>query len=130
MTESNSRQPADLLEQAVGALRTTAVPAGPSADLVASTTRALRQEGGAAEQGRHLSRRNRMFRTARLCSIAVAATVLLALGVFVALPGRNSAAQVEVDGTAYRIQGPFTHQDLTVFLLCSNRQDGNDFLTL
>jgi hypothetical protein len=130
MTEPNSRQPADLLEQAVAALRTTPVPTGPSAELVASTTRTLHQEGGTAEQGRQLSRRNRMFRTARLCSIAVAATVLLALGVFVALPGRNAAAQVEVDGTAYRIQGPFAHQDLTVFLLCSNRQDGNDFLTL
>jgi hypothetical protein len=130
MTEPNSRQPADLVEQAAAALRTTPVPAGPPAELVASTTRALQQAGGAPDPGRQASRRNRMFRTARLCSIAVAATVLLALGVFVALPGKRASAQVKVDGTAYRIQGPFTHQDLTVFLLCSNRQDGNDFLTL
>jgi hypothetical protein len=71
-----------------------------------------------------------MFRRARICSIAVAATLLVALGVFFALPGKKASAEVEVDGTAYRIQGPFTHQDLTVFLLCSDRQDGHDFLTL
>jgi hypothetical protein len=132
MTDPNSRQPADRLEQAVAALRDTPVPAGPSAELVASTTRALQQSGGAPEQGRQTLRRNRMFRIARLCSIAGAATVLLALGVFFALPGKKASAEVaaEVDGTTYRIRGPFTHQDLTVFLLCSNRQDRHDFLTL
>ena len=71
-----------------------------------------------------------MFRIARYGSIAVAATVLLALAVFFALPGKKASADVEVDGTAYHIHGPFTHQDLTVFLLCSDRQDGHDFLTL
>src|SRR5271166_5394723 len=130
MTEPNSRQPADLLEQAVAALRNTPVPAGPSDDLVASTTRALQQAGAAPEQGRQPSRRNLMFRIAGLSSIAVAATVLLVLGVFFALPVKKASAEVEVDGTTYHIQGPFTHQDLTVFLLCCNRQDGHDFLTL
>jgi hypothetical protein len=130
MTEPNSRQPTDLLEQAVAALRNTLVSAGPSVELVASTTQALQQAGGAPEQGRQRPRRNLMFRIARLGSIAVAATVLLALGVFFVLPGKKASAEVEVDGTAYRIRGPFTHQDLTVFLLCSNRQDGDDFLTL
>jgi hypothetical protein len=67
---------------------------------------------------------------ARLGSIPVAAAVLLALGVFFALPGKKASAEVEVDGTAYHIRGPFTHQDLAVFLLCSDRQDGHDFLTL
>src|SRR5207248_8149792 len=113
------------------------------AELVASTTRALQQAGGAPEPGRQPSRRNRMSRIARLASIAVAATVLLAVGVFFALrgpgpspdtraetPGVKASAEVEVDGTAYHVQGPFTHQDLTVFLLCSDRQDGHDFLTL
>jgi hypothetical protein len=141
MTEANSRQPADPLDQAVAALRTTPLPDGPSAELVASTTRALRQEGGAPEQGRQPSRRKLMFRIALRCSIAGAATVLLALGVFIALHGKkpspevggddtNASADVKVDGTAYHVRGPFTHQDLTVFLLCSDRQDGNDFLTL
>jgi hypothetical protein len=136
MTEPNSRQPADLLEQAVAALRSTPMPAGPSAKLVASTTRALQQAGGAPEPGRQPSRRNRMFRIARLGSIAAAALLLLALGVFVALHGKKTppppkaSTDVEVDGTAYNIQGPFTHQDLTVFLLCSNRQDEHDYLTL
>jgi hypothetical protein len=37
---------------------------------------------------------------------------------------------VEVDGAAYQIQGPFTHQDLTVFLLCSKHHDESDFVTL
>jgi hypothetical protein len=130
MTEPNSRQPADPLEQAVEALRTAPIPAGPSAELVASTTRALQQAGGAPEQGRQPSRRNLMFRMARFCSIAVAATVILSLGVFFALPGKKASAKVEVDGTACHIRGPFSHQDLTVFLLCSDRQDGHDFLTL
>jgi hypothetical protein len=130
MTEPNSRQPADLFEQAVAALRTTTIPAGPSAELVAATTRVLQEAGGALEQDRQPSRRNLMSPSARLCSIAAAATVLLALGVFFALPGRTASASVEVDGTAYHIQGPFSHQDLTVFLLCSSRQDGHDFLTL
>jgi hypothetical protein len=130
MTEPNRRQPADLLEQAAAALRATPVPAGPPAELVASTTRALRQAGNAPEPGRQPSRRSLMARIARLGSLAAAATVLLALGVFFALPGKKASAEVEVDGTAYRIHGPFTHQDLTVFLLCSGRQDEHDFLTL
>jgi hypothetical protein len=84
-----------------------------------------------------------MFRTAAFCAFAAAAMVLLAWGVFLALPKPNNSpgappgpaavkapAQVVVDGTAFRIQGPFTHQDLTVFLLCSDRQDEDDFLTL
>jgi hypothetical protein len=71
-----------------------------------------------------------MFRIVRVGSIALAATLLVALGIFFAFPARKASAQVEVDGTTYHIQGPFTHQDLTVFLLCSNRQDEHDFLTL
>jgi hypothetical protein len=132
MTGPNSRQPSDPLEQAVAALRAIPVPDGPSAELVASTSRALQQAGAATEGGRRSSRRNRMSRIARFGSLAVAATVLLALGVFLSLPTKKAAAEVvvEVDGTPYRIRGPFTHQDLTVFLLCSNRQDGRDFLTL
>jgi hypothetical protein len=130
MTEHNSREPADLLDRAVAALRTAPVPAGPPAELVASTTRALQQTGLAPEPCGRPSRRNRMFRIARLGSIAVAATMLLALGVFFFLHRTAASAEVEVDGTAYRIQGPFTHQNLAVFLLCSNRQDGREFLTL
>jgi hypothetical protein len=130
MTEPNSRQPADLLDQAVAALRTTPVPPGPPAELVATTTRALQEAGGAPGPGPQPLRRTFMFRSVRLGSIAVAAGVLLAVGVFVALPGKKASADVEVDGTAYHIHGPFTHQDLTVFLLCSDRQDGHDFLTL
>jgi hypothetical protein len=130
MTQPNSRQPADLLEQAEAALRNTPVPSGPSAELIASTTRALQQAGAVPEPGRQLSRRNRMFRIARVGSIVAAAALVVALGVFLFVPGKKAAASVEVDGATYQIHGPFTHQDLTVFLLCSNRQDGNDFLTL
>jgi hypothetical protein len=67
---------------------------------------------------------------ARYSSIAAAAAVLLALGVWLSGTGKQASAAVEVDGTAYYIRGPFAHQDLSVFLLCSNRQDGRDFLTL
>jgi hypothetical protein len=130
MTESNSRQADDLLERAVAALRGEPVPTGPSAELVAATIQALPQVGGAPQQGRQPFRRNLMFRMARLGSIAAAAIVLVALGVFFIFPGKKASADVEVDGTVYHIRGPFTHQDLTVFLLCSRRQDGEDFLTL
>src|SRR5262245_47188798 len=130
MTEHNSWHPADPLDQAVAALRSAPVPAGPSAELVASTTRALQQARPAPELSRGPSRRNLMFRIARLGSLAVAATVLLALAVFFGLGRKAASADVEVDGTAYHIHGPFTHQDLAVFLLCSGRQDDRDFLTL
>jgi hypothetical protein len=130
MTEPNSHQPPDLLEQALAALRSTPVPPGPSAELVAATAQALQQASATSEPVRQPSRRNRMFRIARLCSIPVAAAVLLALGVFFALPSKKASAEVEVDGTAYQIHGPYTHQDLTVFLLCCRRQDGDDYLTL
>jgi hypothetical protein len=130
MTEPDSRQPPDPLEQAAAALRATPIPGGPPAELVASTTRALHQAGGAPERDRQPLRRNLMLRITRLCSIGVAAVALLALGVFLALPAKKASAEVEVDGTTYHIRGPFAHQDLTVFLLCSDRQDGHDFLTL
>jgi hypothetical protein len=131
MTEPDSRQLPDLLEQAVAALRTTPVPAGPSTELIASTTRALQHSGSEPKQaGRQPSRRILMFRIVRLGSIALVATLLVALGIFFVFPGKKASAQVEVDGTTYHIQGPFAHQDLSVFLLCSNRQDENDFLTL
>jgi hypothetical protein len=141
MTEPNSQQPADPLEQAVAALRATPIPAGPPAELVAATTRALRQAGDAPERGRQPARRNLMYPIARLGSVAAAAALLLALGVHFARPrpgpppdgGPPESAGVKtvaVDGTTYRVEGPYTHQDLTVFLLCSDRQDGDDFLTL
>jgi hypothetical protein len=143
MTEPNSRPPADPLDRAVAALRAAPVPAGPSAELVASTTRTLEQAGAAPEHGRQPARRSVMFRVACICSAAVAATALLALGVYYALsrpaPPPDTGAEpsvskapveVDVDGTAYHIQGPFAHQDLTVFLLCSDRQDEHDYLTL
>jgi len=130
MTEPNSRQPPDLLDQAVASLRTSPLPPGPSPELVTATTQALDQANLAPNLPRRTSRRNLMFRIARLGSIAVAATVLLALGVFF-FPGHKAAsAVVEVDGNAYHIQGPFTHEDLGVFLLCSNHQDEHDYLTL
>jgi hypothetical protein len=130
MTEPNSRPPADLLDEAAASLRNAPIPAGPPAELIASTTQALRQAAGLPEQGRRPTRRNLMFRTARLGPIAVGAAILLALGAFFALPGRKASADVEVDGTTYHIRGPMTHKDLTVFFLCADRQDGHDFLTL
>jgi hypothetical protein len=71
-----------------------------------------------------------MFRIARRGSIAVAAVVLVALGLFFGLHRQTVSADVEVEGTAYHIHGPFTHQDLAVFLFCSDRQDDRNFLTL
>lgn len=37
---------------------------------------------------------------------------------------------VELDGSEYHIRGPFSHDNVTVFLLSSDRQDERDFLTL
>ena len=37
---------------------------------------------------------------------------------------------MELEGRICRIRGPFTHQNLTVFFLGSDRQDPTDFLTL
>jgi hypothetical protein len=71
-----------------------------------------------------------MVRIARFGSIAVAAAVLLALGVFFYPSPKAASAVVEVEGNAYHIHGPFTHEDLTVFLFCSNHQDEHHFLTL
>ena len=45
-------------------------------------------------------------------------------------PPAPADVAVEVDGTAYRVQGPVAHEDLTVFLLCTGREDDSDFLTL
>ncbi|HEX5270304.1 MAG TPA: DUF6569 family protein, partial [Gemmataceae bacterium] len=134
-------RPADLLDQAVAALLNTPAPAGPPADLVDSTTRALRQDECAPGQGPPKPRKKVMLRVAPVCSFAAAA--LLAVGVFFALrgpapspagpsagPAPDAPPVAQVDGTDYRIQGPVTHQDLTVFLLCTDRQDASDFLTL
>jgi hypothetical protein len=139
MTEPNSRPAADPLDQAVAALCAAPVPDGPPADLVASTTRALEQAAGTPEPGRPPSRRNHMIRVALLGLGAVAAAALLAVGIYSAIPNfkrgddlshPSPSAVVDVDGTAYHIEGPFSHEDLTVFLLCTDRQDGSDFLTL
>jgi hypothetical protein len=134
MTEPNRRQLPNFLEQATAALRATPLPDGPSSELIASTTQALEQAGNVTTQGLQHSRRKLMFRQALFGSIGVAAAVLLGLGAFFAFSGKNRSheepAYVEVDGTNYAIRGPFTHEDLTVFLLCSDHQDTSDFLTL
>ncbi|HLW64374.1 MAG TPA: DUF6569 family protein, partial [Gemmataceae bacterium] len=77
-----------------------------------------------------------MFRIAAVCSAAVAAMLFLTLGFRIGAPHKEQpvvqkpSAEVEIDGASFQIQGPFTHQDLTVFLLCSSHQDTQDFLTL
>jgi hypothetical protein len=40
------------------------------------------------------------------------------------------AVPIDLDGVEGRLAGPFTHNNLTVFLIDSPRQDGRDFLTL
>ena len=80
-----------------------------------------------------------MFRIVTACSVAVAAALLLTLGFRLGSPrkyvpiepvAKNLPAEVEIEGKDFQIRGPFTHQDLTVFLLCSDRQDAQEFLTL
>jgi hypothetical protein len=45
-------------------------------------------------------------------------------------PPAAGPVKVQLDGSEYRIEGPFAHENLAVFLLCSDRQDDRDFLTL
>ena len=132
MTEHNSRPPADLLDQALEALRTARVSPGPAPPLVAATTAAL-QRASIEPPVRTLPRRRTlMFHLARQGASAAAAVALIAVGVFFCLDHKavSAPAVVELDGTAYQIRGPLTHEDLAVFLLCCDRQDERDFLTL
>lgn len=131
MTEPEN-EPTNLLDQAVAALRASPVPVGPSAGLVVSTTQTLQMAGSAPESNRQRSRRTRMRRIASYGSIATAAALVVALVIAFFPSGKKASAEVavDVDGTAYRIRGPVTYQDLTVFFLCSDRQDQSDFLTL
>jgi len=45
-------------------------------------------------------------------------------------PQASATADVKVDGSVFHLRGPLTHENLTVFLLCSDQQDARDFLTL
>jgi hypothetical protein len=45
-------------------------------------------------------------------------------------PPAPGPVKVQIDGSEYRLEGPFTHENLAVFLLCSDRQNEQDFLTL
>ncbi len=71
------------------------------------------------------------MRTARRLGAVLAAAVVLAL-VFVQGCGRSSSGPVSVqlDDATYQIAGPYAHENMTVFLLCSNQQDQRDFITL
>src|SRR5262249_54472847 len=42
----------------------------------------------------------------------------------------NSAVEVELDTTHYRLSGPVAHENVSVFLIHSSCQDERDFLTL
>jgi hypothetical protein len=42
----------------------------------------------------------------------------------------SKPVQVELGKVSYAIRGPHSHENFTVFLLCSNKQDENDYLTL
>jgi hypothetical protein len=42
----------------------------------------------------------------------------------------SESAAVEVDGVACHVSGPYTHENLSVFLIHSRRQDRRNFLTL
>src|SRR5262245_34739278 len=43
---------------------------------------------------------------------------------------KPAVTPLKVDGQTYRLSGPYTHNNLTVFLLHSDRQDKRSFLTL
>lgn len=42
----------------------------------------------------------------------------------------SSSAMVSVDGATYRVTGPFTHENLAVFLIHGKEQDNVDYITL
>jgi hypothetical protein len=133
MTEPNSQPSADRLDRAVAALRDAPLPAGPSPQLVAATTDALESAIKASPIHTLPPRRTLMFHLVRQGAIAAVAAGLLLAVCFFFSPERQaaaSAAEVKLDGTTYQIHGPYSHEDLAVFLVCSDRKDEHDFLTL
>ncbi len=42
----------------------------------------------------------------------------------------SKPVEVEVGKVSYKVQGPFTHENFTVFVLCSEKQDKDNYLTL
>jgi hypothetical protein len=63
------------------------------------------------------------------CAASLLIAVLLAAGCHQPATPSTSAG-VEVNNSSYRIHGPFAHENLSVFLLCSDQEDTRDFLTL
>ncbi len=60
--------------------------------------------------------------------------VFVAAVVFAGGCGRSSTdggpASVTLDDSTYQIAGPYAHENLSVFLLCSSQQDKREFITL
>ena len=81
MNDHQDRNQNDLLQQAVRALRQTAVPDGPSPKAVTELVATLEK---AAPQPITFTLKKRMFTMKPITKIAVAATILLALGSFFA----------------------------------------------
>ena len=45
-------------------------------------------------------------------------------------PTKVETEELVLDGTAYRVSGPYAHENLAVYLIRAARQDQRDFLTL
>jgi hypothetical protein len=79
MTEQNEQPPADVLDLATRALRNTAIPDGPPAQLAASTVEALQTASNAPDIIRLHERKKTMFRLMRYGSTAAAAALVAAI---------------------------------------------------
>jgi hypothetical protein len=79
MTEGNEQPPADVLDQATRALRNTAIPEGPPAQLAASTVEALQSASNSPDIVRLHERKRTMFRVMRYGSTAAAAAMVAAI---------------------------------------------------
>ncbi len=97
MNGRNEKPADELISRAFEALSDTSVPEGPPPDVMASTVEALLAEEDTPESIRHLKRRQLMFRIARYSGFAAAASILVALGVWlVAVNGGAGVAFADV----------------------------------
>jgi hypothetical protein len=70
-----------------------------------------------------------MSRFSQLCYLGFVLTVAAA-GCQRSVPNVDESLAVELEGTSYKVTGPYEHANLAVFLLHAGSQDDRDFITL
>lgn len=65
-----------------------------------------------------------------MARVACHITLLTLVGILIFGFNRSMQATVALDGTTFRVTGPYTHENLDVFLLHASAQDPRSFITL